>query len=758
MRIRQEKRNIQSRLEACDGMPAAKENAVVSVFGQNFLNTNSLSCKISNGVVVPAVFAPHRFHSATSPSLREPAIGCREEVDPGSVDAKTISRLIHKFKSAASSSSSASQFKSSTPSSLPPPPIILIPGLASSQLHSWSSPPSCPSLRLFTLVWLHLPTMAKIFSTSSSTQAKCWMSSMKLQMDESDPPDFKVRPGTGLEAVSRLSPESFLASGLLGGSNTLYASLIFWLADSLNYDESSLFGLGFDWRLSSKRMQERDDTFQTLFSTINDKVKKARRPGVVVAHSLGNRLFQSWLRWVEHEFYKEVVAENAAPDSAAEEWSTWFSSFIWEEGSVNPTEEVITEWKIEGKRRFQLWLDTHISTYVGLSAPILGAVNPIRAVISGESMGLPVSERDSRDMELTFGSTSTALPISTSELADWEGLKGAIGGGWAGQEGQFSTLRKIVEHRMDWDNHFPLVAVTEADEKNFKAGNLHLEGENDGVLAELSPLACSSGEAFKTFGDLFPETADPLLQKEKQLRSSFYQDWRFNIFDEIFERPEIRHVILAYGTNLPTEIGYTYAREAGRGKDDLPEVREVIWEEAGGEIVVEEEGMESTFLKMGGKKRREAMDVVVEERLGHAGDGTIPYLSLAWGHTWLLDFARKGWADENNKSGIQAITRTQKLAGSGSWKFKGEEHDTCVKIIDGGDQCLDDVLPHPHLTQYHPKMDKWSVSGISTETNKKWTTTVLEADGVEHKETPRNFDILNAVFAEVLQFADEEFD
>lgn len=87
-------------------------------------------------------------------------------------------------------------------------------------------------------------------------------------------------------------------------------------------------------------MQERDDTFQTLFSTINDKVKKARRPGVVVAHSLGNRLFQSWLRWVEHEFYKEVVAENAAPDCAAEEWSTWFSSFIWEEGSVNPTEEV----------------------------------------------------------------------------------------------------------------------------------------------------------------------------------------------------------------------------------------------------------------------------------------------------------------------------------------------------------------------------------------------------------------------------------
>ena len=109
----------------------------------------------------------------------------REEIDPGSVDAKTVSRLISKFAKASSTLSSASQFKPS--SSFPPPPIILIPGLASSQLHSWSSPPSCPSLRLFTLVWLHLPTMAKIFSTKNGKQARCWMEAMKLRMDESDP-------------------------------------------------------------------------------------------------------------------------------------------------------------------------------------------------------------------------------------------------------------------------------------------------------------------------------------------------------------------------------------------------------------------------------------------------------------------------------------------------------------------------------------------------------------------------------------------
>ncbi|GMH97100.1 hypothetical protein TrVE_jg9063 [Triparma verrucosa] len=684
----------------------------------------------------------------------------REEIDPGSVDAKTVSRLISKFAKASSTLSSASQFKPS--SSFPPPPIILIPGLASSQLHSWSSPPSCPSLRLFTLVWLHLPTMAKIFSTKNGKQARCWMEAMKLRMDESDPEHFKVRPGTGLEAVSRLSPESFLASNLLGGSNTLYASLIFWLADSLGYDESSLFGLGFDWRLSAKRMQERDDTFQSLYSNINDRVKKARRPCVVVAHSLGNRLFQSFLRWVEHEFYKEVVEEEAAPPvTSAEEWSTYFSSFIWDEGSINPTDEIMTGWKFEAHRRFLIWLDKSISTYVALSSPIIGAVNPLRAVMSGESMGLPIGDRESRDMEITFGSTSTALPISTSELADWDAIELAIAqsGGFAGQGEQFSPLQKIVERRLDWDSNFPLLAVTHSNEKKSITGNFHLEGENEGVIAELSPTNCSSGEAFAAFADIFPEPEDPLTQKKKQLETSFYADSRFNIFDGIFERPQIRHVILAYGTNLPTEIGYTYTKEAARVPQDLPEVREVIWEEEGGKVVVEEEGMESTFLKLGGKKRREAMDVKEADRLTKSGDGTIPYLSLAWGHTWLLDFARKGWKDDKAKT--PSIEKTEKLAGYGGWSAPGENKETCIKSTDD-DQCIDDILTgketkHPHLTQYHPKMEKWKVSGIS-KTNQKWTTTLIEADGVEHKETPRNFDILNAVFSEVLQLADEEFD
>lgn len=56
--------------------------------------------------------------------------------------------------------------------------------------------------------------------------------------------------------------------------------------------------------------------------------------------------------------------------------------------------------KIEGDTAYLEWLDKHIWTYVGLSAPLLGAINTLRSVISGEKMGMPLSEESARKVEL----------------------------------------------------------------------------------------------------------------------------------------------------------------------------------------------------------------------------------------------------------------------------------------------------------------------------------------------------------------------
>ena len=57
--------------------------------------------------------------------------------------------------------------------------------------------------------------------------------------------------------------------------------------------------------------------------------------------------------------------------------------------------------KEEGDAKWVEWLETHIWTYIGLSAPMLGAVNPLRSVISGENMGLPISDDVARTMEVS---------------------------------------------------------------------------------------------------------------------------------------------------------------------------------------------------------------------------------------------------------------------------------------------------------------------------------------------------------------------
>lgn len=58
----------------------------------------------------------------------------------------------------------------------------------------------------------------------------------------------------------------------------------------------------------------------------------------------------------------------------------------------------------EGDDEWLEWINKHIWTYIGLSAPLLGAINPLRAVISGENMGMPLTEKNARNMEISKSS------------------------------------------------------------------------------------------------------------------------------------------------------------------------------------------------------------------------------------------------------------------------------------------------------------------------------------------------------------------
>ena len=195
---------------------------------------------------------------------------------------------------------------------------------------------------------------------------------------------------------------------------SVYAWLIQWLADNLGYDVTNVIGLPYDWRLSPDRMEERDGFLTLTRRRIEAAVTSNGEPGIVVAHSMGNVVFRYFLEWLRqemrHESYVQFLrrAERRIKMQNRTDHDEWWSAYFaarrsndgqYDQGSRHPQFWDLA--KEEGDAQWIDWIEGHIWTYVGLSAPLLGAINPLRAVLSGENMGLPISDELARAMEIS---------------------------------------------------------------------------------------------------------------------------------------------------------------------------------------------------------------------------------------------------------------------------------------------------------------------------------------------------------------------
>lgn len=180
----------------------------------------------------------------------------------------------------------------------------------------------------------------------------------------------------------------------------------------------------------------------------------------------------------------------------------------------------------------------------------------MRAVISGENMGLPMSDEAARDMELTFGCTNTVLPIS-SKMAfcdEWDAetwdeeprgseppkdlfclddLMNEIENSprpgndpWA----NFPVLKNLLKDRVDWDSSFPMVSiVTETCQVKEKSPCATRATTN------LGPRAAGNGELFTTFSRIWKEAGEPLVIKREQLEQSWWNTNVPNILNKTWE-------------------------------------------------------------------------------------------------------------------------------------------------------------------------------------------------------------------------------
>ncbi|KAH9073083.1 Lecithin:cholesterol acyltransferase-domain-containing protein [Lactarius deliciosus] len=149
-------------------------------------------------------------------------------------------------------------------------PVILIPGVISTSLESWST---SPEYRAFfrQKVWGGFQMLSQV-----TFNREKWMSSLLLDpVTGLDPEGVKVRASEGFDAAS-----SFIQG--------------YWIWQVIenlavvNYDTNNLVLAPYDWRLTPYNLEERDGYFSTLKTTIEGFKTKQRRKCVIAAHSMGS--------------------------------------------------------------------------------------------------------------------------------------------------------------------------------------------------------------------------------------------------------------------------------------------------------------------------------------------------------------------------------------------------------------------------------------------------------------------------------------
>jgi hypothetical protein len=257
------------------------------------------------------------------------------------------------------------------------------------------------------------------------------------------------------------------------------------------------------------------------------------------------------------------------------------------------------------------------------------------------------------------------------------------------------------------------------------------------------PKDVQKGSIFTSFNNVYKEEGEPLRIKEEQLKESFWDSKVKNFLNRTWERPLIKHVILAYGVDVPTEVGYQYKKTENTEMTDsplfdgVPRLAVVLWELAAGNLEEERLDVAKAFSDLFGKKKRKQR----EGNLPHSGDGSVPYLSLAWAHTWLLHAGRAlrySHSDEGTlPNPLDDIEISHRPQGAMEWE-RGPPSKRLVASRDKKvEESSDTGTSHPHGTRYKPEMIRYHNKGTSRTTGIEYTTTVIEAIQVEHKETTR---------------------
>ncbi|KAE8650822.1 phospholipid--sterol O-acyltransferase [Cucumis sativus] len=402
---------------------------------------------------------------------------------------------------------------------------IIIPGFASTQLRAWSildCPYSPLDFNPLDLVWLD--------TTKLLSAVNCWLKCILLDpYNQTDHPECKSRPDSGLSAITELDP-----GYITGPLSSVWKEWIKWCIE-FGIEANAIIAVPYDWRLSPTMLEERDLYFHKLKLTFETALKLRGGPSIVFAHSLGNNVFRYFLEWLKLE--------------------------------------------IAPKHYFQ-WLDQHIHAYFAVGAPLLGAPDTIKATLSGSTFGLPISEGTARVMCNSFGSSLWMMPFSKYCRGDdvyWKHFSKGNGGvhhsyhcseqephsNYSGWPTYIANIEVPLVHA-GYDAYPSLSEVTHENLTNMECG----------LPTQLSFSAreTSDGTFFKAIEDYDPDGK----RLSYQLNRLYHSDPVLNPLTP-WDRPPIKTVFCIYGTDLKTEVGYYFA-PSGKPYPDNWIITDVIYE------------------------------------------------------------------------------------------------------------------------------------------------------------------------------------
>ena len=154
---------------------------------------------------------------------------------------------------------------------------------------------------------------------------------------------LSLNPKTGLDPSSiRLrSAQGFESADYLIGTYWVWARLIENLAD-VGYDGNTMFMASYDWRLSPKKLEERDSYFSKLKVSIELARRKTGEKACLVSHSMGSNMMIYFLQWV-----------------------------------INPVNN-------GGGGGGKDWVSKHIKSHINIAGPLLGTPKALTSIFSGE--------------------------------------------------------------------------------------------------------------------------------------------------------------------------------------------------------------------------------------------------------------------------------------------------------------------------------------------------------------------------------------